>query len=269
MCTVVPRVKQLGKSKQAGWSFSQSRNPAVATNDMDLRHGRFLERIPAIRDRKCHEQNTLTTAMPVYLSRTKQFHHTKLEVLKTMVKETDSKKTLFADLAGWGRFIISAAPYGVTRIQLEPAGTVQQLFPFMVTPEEHQSITTQDEIHWQVMQQIQQYLAGQRQKFDLPVGILFAGRQKTILGLVAAIPYGQTLTYSQIAQKAGLLEAQKQIPAILKLNSIGLLIPSHRVVKDSHDIGNFIWGRKIKQRLLELEAKYHKHIKKGYDNPEV
>jgi O-6-methylguanine DNA methyltransferase len=175
-------------------------------------------------------------------------------------------KTLFTDIPGWGRILITAAVFGIIRIQLEPTGTVQQLFPFMITPDDNHPITSQDEIHWQALQQIQQYLAGERQRFDLPIGILISGRQKTVLDLVCTIPYGQTLTYSQMAQKAGLSDTQKQIPAILKLNPTPLLIPSHRVVKDSQDIGGYVWGRKMKLRLLELEAK---HCRNQSSHPEA
>lgn len=75
---------------------------------------------------------------------------------------------------------------------------------------------------------------------------------------VLSIPLGQVRTYKWVAKKAGRPNACRAVGTILKNNRFPLIIPCHRVVKSSGDIGYYSFGgRKMKQRLLNLERQIH------------
>lgn len=96
-------------------------------------------------------------------------------------------------------------------------------------------------------EQIEEYLAGKRQLFQLPLrhpdSSSFAEK---ILRAIAAIPYGSTVTY-------GSLGPARAVGQICAGNPLPLLIPCHRVVPASHPPGNYLGGIELKARLLDME----------------
>lgn len=95
--------------------------------------------------------------------------------------------------------------------------------------------------------QIEEYLAGKRQSFQLPLHLPestgFAGK---ILRAIAAIPYGATATYSSLGPA-------RAVGQICAGNPLPLLIPCHRVVPASHPPGNYLGGKELKANLLDIE----------------
>ena len=76
---------------------------------------------------------------------------------------------------------------------------------------------------------------------------------KKVYKAVSAIPLGEVRTYKWVAQKIGHPRASRAVGQVLKNNPYPLLIPCHRVVESSGKLGGYIWGKKIKKRLLDLE----------------
>lgn len=83
---------------------------------------------------------------------------------------------------------------------------------------------------------------------------------KKVYQIVSAIPIGETRTYKWVARKAGKPKASRAVGAILKSNPYPLIIPCHRVICSSGEIGGFIWGKKSKQSLLNLERQIRKTV---------
>ena len=167
--------------------------------------------------------------------------------------ETIKKKTLYWYAPDWGRFGITANSSGLIRLGLNIRENFQQCLPFIAPDDDLCSVNSNDGIHWQTVQQIKEYLSGERQEFSLPLGVSLSSVQK-ILTIVSSIKYGETVTYAQIAAELGTPGDIKPIDKALLKNPLPLVIPCHRIVKSSNDIGNYIWGLKIKRRLLRLEA---------------
>ena len=165
--------------------------------------------------------------------------------------ETIKKKTLYWDAPDWGRFSITADSSGLVSLGLNIRENFQQCLPFLAPDDDLCSVNPNDGMHWQTVQQIKEYLSGERQEFSLPIS--FSDTQG-ILAVVCSIGYGQIVTYAEIANKLETLWDIKRIVTTLSKNPLPLIIPCHRIVKSSHDIGNYIWGLKIKQRLLRLET---------------
>ena len=65
-----------------------------------------------------------------------------------------------------------------------------------------------------------------------------------------AIPAGVTVTYQDIAQRIGHAHAYRAVGSALGNNKLAYLIPCHRVIKKEGEIGNYRWGREVKEGLL-------------------
>jgi methylated-DNA-[protein]-cysteine S-methyltransferase len=111
--------------------------------------------------------------------------------------------------------------------------------------------------------QILQYLAGSRVEFDLPLDWdRLNGFKKDVLEITTRIPYGQVLTYGQIAKTLGKPGASRAVGAALGANPFLFIIPCHRVVASDGTLSGFAApdGIMTKKKLLELEG--HKIVGK-------
>lgn len=84
--------------------------------------------------------------------------------------------------------------------------------------------------------------------------------EKKVYKVVSKIPIGQVRTYKWVAQKIGHPMASRAVGNALNKNPYPLIIPCHRVVSTSGDIGGFVWGRKIKSKLLDLERQIKERV---------
>jgi methylated-DNA-[protein]-cysteine S-methyltransferase len=79
------------------------------------------------------------------------------------------------------------------------------------------------------------------------------GFRRRVLRELPRIPYGETLTYSEIAARAGNPRAQRAAGSACGSNPVPLVVPCHRVVRTGGQIGNYGGGPEMKEFLLELE----------------
>lgn len=77
--------------------------------------------------------------------------------------------------------------------------------------------------------------------------------QKKILQTLLKTKFGQTLTYAELAEKAGYSKASRAVGSVMSSNRLPIFIPCHRVLPSSGGIGNYSCGVEWKKRLLELE----------------
>jgi len=78
--------------------------------------------------------------------------------------------------------------------------------------------------------------------------------QKQIYALVQAIPRGKTMTYGQVALRAGKPGAARAVGRAMAANPFAILVPCHRVVARS-GLGGYLWGTEMKEKLLRLESR--------------
>ena len=106
---------------------------------------------------------------------------------------------------------------------------------------------------WSAFTQLQEYLTGKRQTFELilhPEGTDF---QKAAWQALMEIPYGQTRTYRQQAERIGKPKAVRAIGMANHRNPIPIFIPCHRVIGTDGSLTGYGGGLEIKQSLLALE----------------
>lgn len=101
--------------------------------------------------------------------------------------------------------------------------------------------------------QLEEYFAGRRQTFDLPLRPNGTEFQRRVWEQLLQIPYGQTATYGEIAKRIGNPNAARAVGQACNANPIPIFIPCHRVVSSNSRLTGFALGLDVKSALLELE----------------
>lgn len=102
--------------------------------------------------------------------------------------------------------------------------------------------------------QLDEYFRHKRQQFTLP--LLFAGTefQQSVWQQLLEIPYGQTISYGEMAQRLGMPKAVRAVANANGANAISLFAPCHRVIGSNGSLTGFGGGIDAKRFLLELES---------------
>ena len=101
--------------------------------------------------------------------------------------------------------------------------------------------------------QLQEYFAGTRNQFELALDFTGTDFQKQVWQALLTIPFGETRSYSQIAEQIGNPKAVRAVGAANGRNPISIIAPCHRVVGASGGLTGFAGGLEAKQYLLTLE----------------
>lgn len=123
---------------------------------------------------------------------------------------------------------------------------IEQMFP-------DYEIYTGGTVNAQAEKQLTDYFEGRLKKFSLKLDIQGSPFQKKVLKRVACIPYGNTMTYGEIAREIGSPRASRAVGAANANNNLPIVIPCHRVVA-SNGLGGYGGGLEMKKRLLRLEG---------------
>ncbi|MGF6769647.1 AraC family transcriptional regulator of adaptative response/methylated-DNA-[protein]-cysteine methyltransferase [Paraburkholderia sp. GAS199] len=104
--------------------------------------------------------------------------------------------------------------------------------------------------------QIDAYLRGTRQDFDLPLDIAATAFRQRVWDALRRIPYGETRSYSEIAEAVGSPRAVRAVATACATNPVALAIPCHRVVQKGGALAGYRWGLPRKAALLDNEAQH-------------
>jgi methylated-DNA-[protein]-cysteine S-methyltransferase len=110
------------------------------------------------------------------------------------------------------------------------------------------------EIFAQAEQQLDEYASGHRKQFDLPISLSGTPFRMQVWNEIATILYGQTITYSDIAQRLGKPDAVRAVGTATGANPLSLIIPCHRVVGKCGTLTGYAGGLIRKTALLDFEA---------------
>jgi methylated-DNA-[protein]-cysteine S-methyltransferase len=101
--------------------------------------------------------------------------------------------------------------------------------------------------------QILAYLAGRRSDFTVPVVESGTAFQREIWLQITRIPFGQTITYTELARRAGAPRAVRAAGTATGRNPLSILVPCHRVIGEDGSLRGYAGGLERKQCLLALE----------------
>ncbi|WP_238005601.1 methylated-DNA--[protein]-cysteine S-methyltransferase [Dactylosporangium sp. AC04546] len=117
-----------------------------------------------------------------------------------------------------------------------------------------QEVTTAgDTVLAEAAEQLIEYLAGGRRAFDLPFDAAGDAFQRSVWSIVAEIPFGETTTYGQIAERLGDKALAYRVGQAVGANPLCIFVPCHRVVGANGNLTGYAGGLKRKRALLGLE----------------
>jgi methylated-DNA-[protein]-cysteine S-methyltransferase len=105
-----------------------------------------------------------------------------------------------------------------------------------------------------VVRQLQEYFAGRRRSFEVPLEITGTPFQRAVWQELAQIPYGASTSYGEIARRIGHPLASRAVGRANGANPWPIIVPCHRVIGANRSLTGFGGGLAIKRRLLLLEA---------------
>jgi O-6-methylguanine DNA methyltransferase len=108
----------------------------------------------------------------------------------------------------------------------------------------------------QAIQQLRAYFAGELRDFDLTLDMQGTGFQRRVWDELLNIPYGETRSYSFVANTIGAPKAVRAVGAANGKNPIPIVVPCHRVIGAGGSLVGYGGGLPLKRLLLDLEARH-------------
>jgi methylated-DNA-[protein]-cysteine S-methyltransferase len=103
--------------------------------------------------------------------------------------------------------------------------------------------------------QLKEYFKGDRTEFDLPLSPEGTQFQKSVWQNLCGIPYGETISYGELARRVGNPKASRAVGAANGSNPLPIVVPCHRVIGSNRKMTGFGGGIPVKEALLALESK--------------
>jgi methylated-DNA-[protein]-cysteine S-methyltransferase len=107
----------------------------------------------------------------------------------------------------------------------------------------------------EVIRQLQAYFRGELKEFDVPLAMEGTEFQLRVWNELRAIPYGETISYTQLAGRIGNSKAVRAVGLANGSNPIPIIVPCHRVIGSDGSLTGFGGGLPTKKMLLELESR--------------
>lgn len=150
------------------------------------------------------------------------------------------------------------SPVGKLKLVASDKGLVAVLWendpPRRVRLEETQE-DPQHKILARAEKELQEYFAGTREAFSIPLDMRGTTFQKNVWEALLGIPFGETRSYGQLAAQLGSPTASRAVGAANGRNPVSIIVPCHRVIGASGKLTGFAGGLDVKERLLTLEGR--------------
>jgi methylated-DNA-[protein]-cysteine S-methyltransferase len=104
-------------------------------------------------------------------------------------------------------------------------------------------------------EQLEEYFAGRRTDFDLPLAPAGTEFQRRVWDELRTIPYGQTMSYGELARRLGRPSAARAVGMANGRNPISIIVPCHRVIGSAGDLTGYGGGLERKRHLLDFERR--------------
>lgn len=145
------------------------------------------------------------------------------------------------------------SPLGQLKIQCSD----EHLQALLFVKDEEEKQSESNPVLQKCIQQLNEYFAGARTAFELPLQQTGTGFQQKVWNLLSQIPYGRTISYNNLSKQYGDLKAIRAVAAANGKNSLAIIVPCHRVIGSNQTLTGYAGGLWRKKWLLEHEAKYH------------
>lgn len=147
-------------------------------------------------------------------------------------------------------------PLGPLLIVADLVGIRGIYFPDHAKPTRNASVQAgSNSIIELAQKQLEEYFAGHRETFDVPLNPEGTVFQKKVWGMLQTIPFGDTWSYQKLAQSLDHPKAMRAVGAANSRNPISILIPCHRVIGANGSLTGYAGGLERKKWLLEHELR--------------
>lgn len=148
-----------------------------------------------------------------------------------------------------------SSPVGILKLQCVEEGITSVIFweGEVPTSDNHYLLN-------QCQQQLEEYFAGQRKDFSLPLQLNGTTFQTRVWTALQNIPYGKRISYMDLAKTLGDVKAIRAVGTANGRNMIAIIIPCHRVIGSNSSLTGYAGGLWRKQWLLEHESKFHSGV---------
>jgi AraC family transcriptional regulator of adaptative response/methylated-DNA-[protein]-cysteine methyltransferase len=150
-----------------------------------------------------------------------------------------------------GRLLVAMTERGVCAVRMGDSDTDLEKDLRVEFPQAE--ITRADSTLREAVKKILSHLDHNEPHLDLPLDIRSTAFQRQVWERLRAIPYGQTVSYGEVAKALGKPGAVRAVGRACATNPVALVIPCHRVVREDKSLGGYRWGLERKKKLLERE----------------
>jgi AraC family transcriptional regulator of adaptative response/methylated-DNA-[protein]-cysteine methyltransferase len=151
-----------------------------------------------------------------------------------------------------GRLLVAVTERGVCAVRL--ADSDAELESDLRAEFPQAQIKRDDSLLREPVQKILNHLENNEPRLDLPLDIRATAFQRQVWEKLRAIPYGETVSYGDVAKALGKPGAVRAVGRACATNPVALVIPCHRVVREDKSLGGYRWGLTRKKKLLDHEA---------------
>ena len=145
------------------------------------------------------------------------------------------------------------SPVGELRLAAEDGFLTELRFG---CPADNPPDSTVEPVLDEAERQLAEYFRGERKAFDIPLKPKGTPFQMADWEALKEIPYGETVTYGDIARRIGRPKAFRAVGSANHNNPISIIVPCHRVIGAGGKLTGYGGGLDVKQKLLELEQKW-------------
>jgi AraC family transcriptional regulator of adaptative response/methylated-DNA-[protein]-cysteine methyltransferase len=151
-----------------------------------------------------------------------------------------------------GRLLVAKTENGVCGVKFGEED--EELLADLQSEYEQAEMVRDDEDLKDYVEAILAHLEGNRPKLELPIDVQATAFQMRVWETLRKIPYGETLSYSEVAERLGNKKAVRAVAGACAKNRVALIIPCHRVIGRNGEMSGYRWGSERKKKLLEKEG---------------
>lgn len=158
-----------------------------------------------------------------------------------------------------GRLLVAATEKGISALYLgksdsELEDALRKEYPRAEIS--HDAKGSQSLRGW--LDRVLAHLKGREPHLDLPTDVQATAFQRRVWEELRKIPYGSTLTYTEVARRIGQPSAVRAVARACATNPVSVVVPCHRVVRQGGDLAGYRWGLERKRALLDHESAANK-----------
>jgi methylated-DNA-[protein]-cysteine S-methyltransferase len=129
----------------------------------------------------------------------------------------------------------------------------QKICSVLFVEKQTETLMLDSALNKECIKQLKEYFAGTRQSFELPIFQIGTDFQQKVWNKIYKIPYGDTSTYSLLANNLGNTNSTRTVGAANGKNKIAIIVPCHRVIGSDGSLTGYAWGLDKKEWLLKHE----------------